>query len=104
MTNDEILSSLLEKKEQLDNRVTAIAADLKKGRSQDYSEQAIETENDDVLDEIDHEAKQELSFVNEALQRLTNNTYGYCDVCEIKINPKRLAALPYSKTCIECAQ
>jgi hypothetical protein len=54
MTNEEILSGLSAKKEQLSERVTAIAADFKKGRSQDFSEQAIETENDDVLNEIYH--------------------------------------------------
>lgn len=104
MDKEAILTSLLDKKEQLSTRVSAIEGDFKKGRSQDSSEQAIERENEDVLDEIHHEAKLELGFVNEALQKLANDTYGYCDTCETKINPKRLEALPYCKTCIECAQ
>jgi RNA polymerase-binding transcription factor DksA len=104
MSKQAIFASLTDKQNQLAKRISAIEADFKKGRSQDFSEQATETENDGVLDEIHHEAKLELGFVNEALQRLANDTYGFCAICETKINPKRLAALPYSKTCIECAQ
>ena len=81
-----------------------IEADLKKGRSQDFSEQTTESENDEVLDEIHHEAKIELSLVNQAIQRIEQNKYGSCSQCEEPINPERLTALPYTNTCINCAQ
>jgi RNA polymerase-binding transcription factor DksA len=99
------LSELLnEKKAQLSQRIIAIEADFHKGRSQDFSEQATETENDDVLDEIHHEAKAELSLINSAIVRIEQGLYGQCEKCDEAINPKRLHAIPYTATCIQCAE
>ncbi len=104
MTNQEILSALTDKKSQLEHRIQAIEADFHKGRSQDFAEQATETENDGVLDEIHHEAKAELKQIIEALYRLDNDKYGFCSGCDEVINPERLHVLPYITTCINCAQ
>jgi RNA polymerase-binding transcription factor DksA len=103
MPNKEITTLLENKQIQLIKRITAIEADFHKGRSQDFSEQATETENDDVLDEIHHEAKLELSLVKSALKRISNGLYGNCIDCDELINPDRLLALPYTTTCIKCA-
>ncbi|MBA6351910.1 MULTISPECIES: TraR/DksA C4-type zinc finger protein [unclassified Colwellia] len=103
MTHQEILTSLTEKKAQLEHRISAIEADLHQGRSQDFAEQATETENDEVLDEIHHQAKAELKYVIAALNRLKNKKYGFCSSCNTLINIERLHALPYTTTCINCA-
>lgn len=103
MQLEQIETQLKNKQQELRKRITAIEADFHKGRSQDFAEQASETENDGVLDEIHHEAKAELSLINEALNRLTAGTYGHCSGCNEAINPQRLQALPYITTCIDCA-
>jgi DnaK suppressor protein len=103
MPSKEITTLLENKQAELIKRITAIEADFHKGRSQDFSEQATETENDDVLDEIHHEAKLELSLVKSALQRIISGLYGNCTECDERINPDRLSALPYTTTCIKCA-
>jgi len=103
MNIETLKSQLTEKEKELITRISAIEADFKKGRSQDFSEQTTESENDQVLDEIHHEAKHELSQVKEALQRIETKQYGYCMHCEEFISPERLQALPYTNTCIECA-
>lgn len=103
MRKEEISALLEAKKAQLSKRITAIEADFHKGRSQDFSEQATETENDGVLDEIHHEAKVELKLVNEAIQRMNDGLYGNCAACDEIINPERLTALPYTTKCINCA-
>jgi len=103
MPSKEITILLKNKKAQLTKRIAAIEADFHKGRSQDFSEQATETENDGVLDEIHHEAKVELDLVNSALQRITTGLYGHCIECDEPINPDRLSALPYTTKCIQCA-
>lgn len=103
MLHEQLTIQLKEKSEELKKRITAIEADFHKGRSQDFSEQASETENDGVLDEIHHEAKAELRLVNEALERIDNGLYGSCVDCNEAINPKRLSALPYVTKCINCA-
>ena len=103
MTAQELITTLKNKKEQLVTRISAIEADFKKGRSADFSEQTTESENDEVLDGIHHEAKAELKLVNEALQRIEQGDYGLCRQCQEPINRERLAALPYTDTCINCA-
>ena len=103
MPKEELSALLKAKQAQLSKRISAIEADFHKGRSQDFAEQATETENDGVLDEIHHEAKLELKLVNEAIQRMNNGLYGNCSTCDEPINPDRLVALPYTTTCIKCA-
>jgi len=104
MIIESITTSLLDKKKQLEQRIHAIEADFKKGRSTNFSEQITESENSEVLDEIHHEAVIELTLISEALQRIDDDKYGLCTGCEEQIEPKRLAILPYTDTCIHCAQ
>lgn len=70
----------------------------------DSGEQAIELENLDVLFELDHVSRLELSQINDAIERLDNGQYGICSSCGKKIDPKRLQVLPYAETCIHCAK
>lgn len=42
--------------------------------------------------------------VDEALGRVEAGTYGRCLECEAAIAKPRLQALPYTRTCIECAR
>lgn len=103
MPNKEISKLLKTKQAELTKRISAIEADFHKGRSQDFAEQATETENDGVLDEIHHEAKAELQLVVTALKRLDDGLYGLCEKCDEQIKAERLMALPYTTKCINCA-
>ncbi|WP_206486150.1 TraR/DksA C4-type zinc finger protein [Thalassotalea sp. G2M2-11] len=104
MMKDQLSQSLLNKKAELSKRIAAIEADFKKGRSADFSEQTTESENDEVLDGIHHEAKVELSLISHALERIENGSYGVCEQCDEAIAQERLKAVPYTTTCIDCAQ
>ena len=104
MTIKDISASLLNKKDQLEHRIKAIEADFKKGRSADFSEQTTESENDEVLDEIHHEAVLELKLITEALLKIDDDQYGLCNTCEKRIDTKRLSILHDTNTCIHCAQ
>ncbi len=39
-----------------------------------------------------------------AEQRLQDGSYGWCSSCSAAINPERLAALPVTRFCIDCAR
>ncbi len=43
-----------------------------------------------------------LYYIDEALKRVEDGTYGYCLQCNKPIPKKRLAALPHGELCIEC--
>lgn len=42
--------------------------------------------------------------IDEALLRLDDGTFGFCEECRGEIDPKRLEAVPYSRLCIRCAK
>ena len=48
-------------------------------------------------------ARDLLSKVEEALERIADKTYGNCAQCGTAIPVARLDALPYTKLCVECA-
>ena len=69
----------------------------------DFSEQAVELENDEVMVGLSGELDVMLKDVNDALQRLNDGTYGTCTQCGKQVQSDRLAALPSTRFCIRCA-
>ena len=43
-----------------------------------------------------------LYHIDEALERIKDETYGTCNSCEGDIGPMRLEAVPHARMCIEC--
>ena len=72
--------------------------------SQDFADQATETENDEVVAALNHEAQHELKLVQSALRRIQNQVFGQCVECGQRIQEKRLQALPHTPVCIHCAE
>ncbi|WP_371187373.1 TraR/DksA family transcriptional regulator [Thalassotalea maritima] len=87
----------------LQARVDSIHDDFAEGRDADWSEQAGERENDEVLNALEVEAKIEIQQLSNAIQRIENGTYGICSSCGDQIAAARLAAQPAATKCIECA-
>lgn len=46
--------------------------------------------------------RNKLQMIDEAFSRLEEGTYGQCEECGDPINPKRLKALPFARTCVDC--
>lgn len=42
--------------------------------------------------------------IDDALERMDNNTYGICEVCNKKISKVRLKAVPFAELCIPCQE
>ena len=45
-----------------------------------------------------------LNRINEALERIDEDTYGLCELCEKKISKIRLKAVPYAELCVPCQE
>jgi DnaK suppressor protein len=45
-----------------------------------------------------------LNRINAALERIDNNTFGLCEVCEKKITQTRLKIVPYAELCVPCQE
>ena len=103
---EQIRQRLLTRRNVLAERVRTIDKDIHhrdEPISQDFAEQATELEDREVLEALDSEGREELRQIGRALQRLTNGEYDTCEHCGGKIPEKRLAAVPWTSSCIVCA-
>ncbi len=95
---------LEELKQELELRVAKARTSLSNKHSADWSEQAIERENEEVLVELIREGEQELEQIKKSLARMNSGEYGLCSDCGDAINPERLQAMPMATNCIQCAK
>ena len=51
-----------------------------------------------------HNAGLKLRAINDALAKLDQGDYGYCDECGAPIDPERLATLPFTTKCRVCKE
>lgn len=70
----------------------------------DFSEQAVQRQNDEVVDSLESEVRVELRHVIHALDRLEEGEGDLCERCGDRINPERLKILPWASLCIRCAE
>lgn len=104
---EEVRENLIEMLEELDERLSKITEDVKhtdEPLSQDFGEQAVQTENDEVLDYIGNTTRAEMVKVRHAIDRIDDGEYGFCENCGAKINKERLKVLPFANLCIQCAE
>lgn len=103
-TPTDIQNKLEERKETLLQRISRVKHGISQEHSADWSEQAQERQNDEVLEVIGNESQHELSQINIALERIISGDYMNCTKCGNDISMKRLEAVPYTHLCINCAE
>ncbi|MBL4906211.1 MAG: TraR/DksA C4-type zinc finger protein [Sneathiella sp.] len=88
----------------LESKVSELEGNLRSGHSANFSEQAAERENDEVMERLEVEALGEVVAIRNALDRIDADTYGICTGCGEDISEKRLEILPYASCCVTCAK
>lgn len=92
-------------KSDMSQRIKAIDKDIRhEGMSADWTEQAVERENDEVLDSLGNASENELEMINSALKRIDSDEYFVCSSCGKDIPVSRLELLPFSTNCVSCAE
>jgi RNA polymerase-binding protein DksA len=102
-----IRKKLLHRRHELNERIHEITRDVRHVDGplpSDFSEQATERENEEVMDALGAAGRQELSRINRALARIDNDEYGICAECGEPIPEARLEILPTSEFCVACAE
>ena len=100
-------TQLLNLRSEFTQRIEAIDKDIhhtEEPVEKDFAEQATQSENDDVLNALDDEAKMTLIQINNALLRIQNESFGICESCGVEINENRLKVVPFANLCIKCAE
>jgi RNA polymerase-binding protein DksA len=100
----EIRTALEKKKQELTLRLERIHANLRRGYEADSKERAKQLEDNEVVDALGNEAREELKKIQTAMIRLDDGDYGICIECGLPINEGRLKVYPYADECIECAE
>ncbi|MDH3400063.1 MAG: TraR/DksA C4-type zinc finger protein [Chromatiales bacterium] len=101
-----IRENLLARRAELMSRLERITSDVRHEEeplSADFAEQATERENEEVMDALGSQARQELQLISGALRRIEADEFGECAECGELIAEQRLEALPFAETCITCA-
>jgi RNA polymerase-binding protein DksA len=101
---DELRQVLQDKKQELTTRLEKIHANLRRGYEADSKERAKQLEDNEVVDALGNEAREELAKISTALQRLESGDYGLCVECGTPISEGRLNVYPYADECIDCAE
>ena len=106
MSNSEHFKlKLIMLKSEISQRIDAIDKDIKhEDMSSDWTEQATERENDEVLESLGNASEKELSMINRALQRIDSGEYFSCSACGENIPEARLESLPFTTCCVNCAE
>jgi len=63
----------------------------------------LASERDMAISNLERDSSRLLE-VRAALRRFDAGTFGSCVECEVTINPKRLAAIPWASSCIVCQE
>ena len=88
---------------ELGVRLNEIETELDQPKSRDLGEQAIDLEDDEVLESIGIAGQKEIALLRQALGRIADGTYCTCQVCGESISEERLTAVPYAPLCKVCA-
>ena len=101
---EELRRRLEKKKAELSARLERITANVRRGYEADSKERAQQFENNEVVDALGNEARQEIAKISAALRRMDSGEYGLCVECGDEIALSRLDAYPYADECIDCAE
>lgn len=105
------MTSVQERKSQLENRLATLDAKLRQieheldsHQSRDWEELAVERETDEVLEGEGRAGKAEIAAIRAALGRIDAGTFGECVQCGDDIAEARLEVLPFTPLCADCAR
>ena len=105
------MTTLATRKAQLDARLSelnirlhGIEETLDTKPPADDEDRASEREEDEVLEQLGVAGLQEIQMIEAALQRIDDESYGFCAKCGDEIAPERLDLLPYAPLCQNCAK
>jgi DnaK suppressor protein len=106
MRDEPVTQRLHALREELSERLARVRAHTghrEEAVERDSAEQAVQRENDEVVEQLGVRLDGELAAIDAALARVAAGTYERCARCDEPIGAARQAALPFTAVCVSCA-
>ena len=100
----EIKEKLLAERELLIEKLKGNDLSVDDSETPDPVDLAVRNYSKNVMLAVSENESKQLALIDEALVRIDDDEYGVCQNCEKEINPKRLAAIPWARYCLECQE
>jgi DnaK suppressor protein len=100
----EIKEKLLAERELLIEKLKGNDLSIDDAETPDPVDLAVRNYSKNVQLAVSENESKQLALIDEALLRIDDDEYGSCQNCEKEINPKRLAAIPWARYCLDCQE
>ena len=101
---NEIKEKLLNERELLVEKLKGNDLSVDDSETPDPVDLAVRNYSKNVMLAVSENESKQLALIDEALLRIEDDEYGVCQNCEKEINPKRLAAIPWARYCLDCQE
>ena len=95
---------LLQERAQLIEKLKDNDLSVDDSETPDPVDLAVRNYSKNVMLAVSENESRQLALIDEALLRVDDDEYGLCQTCEQAINPKRLAAIPWARYCLNCQE
>ncbi|HSU26388.1 MAG TPA: TraR/DksA family transcriptional regulator [Pyrinomonadaceae bacterium] len=99
-----IRERLLAEKDLLIEKLKGNDLSIDDSETPDPVDLAVRNYSKNVMLAVSENESRQLALIDDALLRIEDEEYGPCQNCEKAISPKRLAAIPWARYCIECQE
>ena len=100
----EIKEKLLAERDALIEKLKSNDLSVDDAETPDPVDLAVRNYSKNVMLAVSENESKQLVLIDEALIRIDDDEYGLCQNCEKEINPKRLAAIPWARYCLDCQE
>lgn len=100
----EVRNKLLAERENVLTKLNGNDLSIDDSETPDPVDLAVRNYSKNVQLALSENESRQLELIDEALERLEDEEYGVCQNCENQINPKRLAAIPWARYCLDCQE
>lgn len=100
----EIKKNLVAEREVISKKLNGSDLSIDDSETPDPVDLAVSNYSKNVQLSLSENESRQLDLVNEAIERIDDDEYGICQNCEEEINPKRLAAVPWARYCLDCQE
>ena len=100
----EIKEKLLAERDLLIEKLKGNDLSIDDAETPDPVDLAVRNYSKNVMLAVSENESKQLALVDEAILRIDDDEYGHCQNCEKEVNPKRLAAIPWARYCLDCQE